>query len=375
MIISRLLRVYIMMIFETSCGDRLHFYRKSLVLLFAGMRNTLSTSPLNGGYNQTLNAVFNNDCKMGAGMGCEIKAETYKEHLELLSIELGLDPQQCSGIGTAASMENVSIKTKTYGELNVTAIVTGGIETNGGRVGDPASWDEWANSHKKMSHGTINIILCVDANIPAGTLTRALVTVTEAKTAAIQELMAGSNYSNDLATGSGTDSTIIVGNLESPMTLTDAGKHSKLGEIIGVTVKEAVREALFKETGLSPKSQHNSLARLKRYGVSCDSLWKQYLSDKGNLMSKPDFIHAVETLGEDNKVVAPISAVIHMVDQYRWKLLNAEETLSASELILSALSISLGIQLPSLVPESVNGNLVDVIIKRITQLLILRIKS
>jgi len=72
-------------------------------------------------------------------------------------------------------------------------------------------------------------MLVIDADLPPGIMARALVTCTEAKTAAIQELMAGSNYSNGLATGSGTDQTIVIANPASELYFEGAGKHSKLG--------------------------------------------------------------------------------------------------------------------------------------------------
>lgn len=145
----------------------------------------------------------------------------------------------------------------------MTAIVTGGIETNGGRVGDPADYYKPVEKPDKL--GTINIILILDADMPPGTLARALVTCTEAKTAAIQELLAGSNYSTGLATGSGTDQTIIVANSDSALYFEGAGKHSKMGELIGKTVTKAVKAALSKQSGLNPKTQHNVFRRLKTF--------------------------------------------------------------------------------------------------------------
>ena len=53
-------------------------------------------------------------------------------------------------------------------------------------------------------------MLLLDCDMPEGVMARALVTCTEAKTAAIQELLEGSKYSNGIATGSGTDQTIIM---------------------------------------------------------------------------------------------------------------------------------------------------------------------
>ena len=48
-------------------------------------------------------------------------------------------------------------------------------------------------------------------------------TCTEAKTAAIQELLEGSKYSNGIATGSGTDQTIIIANSASELYMEGAG--------------------------------------------------------------------------------------------------------------------------------------------------------
>lgn len=173
-------------------------------------------------------------------MPCEMLADTYVEHMRLVSKRLALDPDKVSGMGTAASMENAVVETMSFKELTVTAIVTGGIETNGGRAGDPA--DYYKPQPKPVKYGTINIMLLLDCDMPEGVMARALVTCTEAKTAAIQELLEGSKYSNGIATGSGTDQTIIIANSASELYMEGAGKHSKLGELIGKTVKNAVKK-------------------------------------------------------------------------------------------------------------------------------------
>lgn len=97
------------MIFKTDLGDEIHRYKKSIVVLFKGKRRVLSTSPINGGYNEDLKAIFNNDCNPGAGMACELKAPTYEEHMELIADELGLNSDTTAGIGTAASMTSLYI--------------------------------------------------------------------------------------------------------------------------------------------------------------------------------------------------------------------------------------------------------------------------
>lgn len=81
-----------MKLMELPGGDTLHHYKKSLVLCFAGPRDVLSTGPIGGGFRTDLQAVFNNDCNPGAGMSCELRADTYEEHMRLLALEdLGLD--------------------------------------------------------------------------------------------------------------------------------------------------------------------------------------------------------------------------------------------------------------------------------------------
>ncbi|WP_319371238.1 adenosylcobinamide amidohydrolase [uncultured Ilyobacter sp.] len=333
-----------MVISSLSTREFVHKYKKSIVIEFQEERHVLSTSPFNGGFRKDLAAVFNHDANPGAGMACSMKAATYREHMEIITRELGLDPEKTAGISTAASMENVSIKTVTFEDLTVTAIVTGGVEVNGGRVGDTAHYHERKGQFEKVTFGTINIILHIDADLPKGTMERTLVTCTEAKTAALQELMAGSNYSRGLATGSGTDGTIIICNPKSDLHLTMAGKHSKLGELIGKAVIPAVKEALFLQSGLCPEMQHSVLRRLKRFGVSEDKLWETYCGlNKESSISKPTFLHRIHSIERENNLVVLTSMVAHLIDQYDWDLLSFEEIASEIIFIFERISKSKGV--------------------------------
>ena len=323
-----------------STGDTAYRYDKSIVVFFKGKRKVLSTSVFNGGYHENYTAIFNHDGKVGAGMPCEMLAPTYTEHMKLLCHRIGLPPDTVTGMGTAADMENCAIESLSYKELTVTAIVTGGIETNGGRVGDPATW--YKPLEKPNRPGTINIMLFLDSDMPAGTLARALVTCTEAKTAAIQELMEGSHYSNGLATGSGTDQTIVVANTESSLYLEGAGKHSKMGELIGRVVKKAVKEALAKQSGLTPEHQHHVLRRLKRFGITADTLWQSYLESTEKPLLKPLFLEKVDTFGKDPAMVTWTILMVHGLDEYLWHLLSEEEMRKSSEEILTLLATRYG---------------------------------
>ena len=332
-----------MKIFTLPDGDVIHHFKKAIVLIFAGKRHVLSTGPNNGGYREDLMAVFNHDANPGAGMACVMRDETYEGHMNVVALEdLGLDPEKCSGLCTAASMENASVKSLTYEELTVTAIATAGIDHNGGRVGDPASYYEKngrflsveeENETAGTQPGTINVILHISADLDGGTLARTIMTASEAKAAALQELRVRSHHSSGLATGSGTDGIICVCNPGSRLRLTNAGKNSKLGELIGKTVKAAVREALFKQTGLCADRQRDVIRILDRYGVDEDRLWEIYLEGSADMhagegrgkLLKADFIDRLDSVKKEEENVERAFLFAHVLDLLSWGLISQKE--------------------------------------------------
>ena len=92
-------------------------------------------------------------------------------------------------------------------------------------------------------------MLLIEANLSPRALAKALITATEAKTAALQDLRVYSPHSLLPATGTGTDGVILVSHLEG-LVCKDVGTQSKLGEMLADAVKSGVKDALFKEEGL-----------------------------------------------------------------------------------------------------------------------------
>lgn len=169
-------------------------------------------------------------------------------------------------------------------------------------------------------------------NLPPRTLTRAMITITEAKTAAIQELLEGSKYSSGIATGSGTDGVIVYSNLESEAVYNDAGKHSKLGELIGNAVKRGVKEALAKQSDLTPEKQKSIFRRGRRYGITAEAVWNEYIkihSEKAD--EKLEYIEFIERIEKDEEIVALTSLYIHLMDQLDWKLLSEKIVIEQCE--------------------------------------------
>lgn len=315
-------------IFENS--DTLTRSSNTIIASFFGKRKVLSTAPLNGGLKTNLTHVFNHNCLAELEDNSCFPSLPYLNQLKHTCKSLGLPEQTTSGFYTAAKMENVSIVSEHYKELSVIAAVTGGIDVNGARIGEPAHWHETEDSYCQVP-GTINILLFCNLNLTDAALTRALVTCTEAKTAAIQELLAPSIKGSGVATGSGTDGSILICNSESPITLTESGKHFKLGELIGCSVQKAVKEALFLQTGLGYHGQFHIFSRLGRFGIHENAL-KARLSALGY---SPEVVLKEKSYLLNNKNLVVLSSLYaHLLDQLNWAILRPEDIIDITNYVL-----------------------------------------
>ena len=310
-----------------ASGETVERSDDAVVIRFPGRRNVLSTSWMNGGYREDLMAVFNHQISLEACDTCHAGNGSVQQYLEGVARSLGLDPETATGLITRAEMKNTAIVTGSFRDLTVTAIVTAGIEKNGGRAGDPASYYENGDSVEPVG-GTINTILLINADLPEYAMTRAVMTATEAKTVALQQLMARSIYSTGIATGSGTDMIVIVADPGSSRQLSNAGKHSKLGELIGLAVIRATSAALEMETSLSPASQRNVLVRLSRFGVTEEDLWNAAVqAGSPELTGREDrgrFLQYLEHWAQEPGTVARAAAALHVVDEAEWGLLSCD---------------------------------------------------
>jgi adenosylcobinamide amidohydrolase len=78
-------------------------------------------------------------------------------------------------------------------------------------------------------------------------LARAIITATEAKTAALQDLDVRSTFTpQNQATGTGTDNIIVASGKMVGKPLRITGGHTKMSELIGVSTKKAIIEAIKK---------------------------------------------------------------------------------------------------------------------------------
>ena len=101
--------------------------------------------------------------------------------------------------------------------------------------------------------GTINIILLTNMKLTPRAMARAIITATEAKTAAMQDLDIRSSVSpaKSQATGTGTDEVLVVEGRGKR--IDDAGGHCKLGELIATAVYDGVKEAVYRQNGITAR--------------------------------------------------------------------------------------------------------------------------
>jgi adenosylcobinamide amidohydrolase len=232
----------------------------------------LSTSVRNGGQTEHLKYLVNHQSCEGADhreRHAHIKGMGPEGYHDAACGEIGLDPNKVAMMGTAANMNYASVMQLRDGAMLVTAVVTAGVQGNATCAGDPACWCETETGWEKIAPvgGTINTKLLLNHSLTEGALARAVVTMTEAKTAALGALAVGSLYSKDLATGTGTDQFCIAAPLDAGQPLTSTSPHAKLGELIGNAVKGATLEALRWQNGLEASTTRSVFHALRRYGL------------------------------------------------------------------------------------------------------------
>lgn len=308
----------------SNCTARKKWCTLSFSLLIGSF---LSTCRCSEGLHEDLKYIYNHQsCE---SVGHHLTAELYQkavsdpwEYRKAIAKKHGLPADKCDTLGTAANMNNVALSHRKFHELEVVAVCTGGVNANACRAGDPASYNQIGDTFEVLKlpkEGTINTIPLINKELTPGAMVGAVITATEAKTAALQELMVPSRYSDGLATGTGTDQMAIASFLGG-FPLNDAGTHSKLGELIGQTVHDAVKKTLAFQNGLSPLRQCSSLAHLERMGTIQEEMCQgigAFLDEEQAHLLEINFFN----IDKDPLTVAVVAAFLHLLDEFAWGIL------------------------------------------------------
>ena len=140
---------------------------------------------------------------------------------------------------TGADMDNLVYAGAEAEGLRVGVLATAGVAGNAMRAS--------ADAGEYVESGTINLLVLTNRNLSPAAMVGAVITATEAKTAALQDLDIRSSYSALAATGTGTDNVLIVSGTGPQATM--MGGHTRLGELLGRAVHQAVTEAVEKQNG------------------------------------------------------------------------------------------------------------------------------
>jgi len=315
-----------------TCYNDLEIHRRDKIVFarFLKPHRVISTCRGNGGLREDLSVLFNHQscepCNHKREM-TRIISHDPKEYLKYICGLHDLDHEKCASLGTAANMNYAAMETLTFRELTVVAVCTGGVEANAGRAGDPAHFFEFrgeferlVDSTTNLRAGTINIMLFISKPLSKEAMVRTIVTATEAKTAALQELNVNSRYSDGLATGTGTDQIGVACRMTKEIPLTSAGKHSKLGELVGKTVKTAIKRTLALQNELTPEGQRSVKIHIERFGTDKKKIKTEicrFLSkDNGELLTGN-----FEMINRDPLTVAAVAAIVHLWDKFMWGIL------------------------------------------------------
>ena len=205
---------------------------------------------------------------------------------------------------TGADMDNLSVQTAAFRDMRVYALVTAGVSSNALRT----SVDE-GNYYEP---GTINIILLTNMTLSQRAMTRAIITATEAKTAALADLDIRSSFSGmrHQATGTGTDNIIVVQG--TGVDIDNSGGHTKMGELLAKAVYAGVAEAVFKQNGHTPA--RNVFQRLSERQTTVFEL----LTDMpcNCAARRPAFFEGVERLLLDPFYAGFIQSALALSDAY-----------------------------------------------------------
>ena len=201
-------------------------------------------------------------------------------------------------------VSKISITELSYNSTFVTAIAFADLSAGLERIG----------CDSQSGSGEIVIVLLIDSDMPDHTMARATITITEGITAAVQDL--GLAFNGNPASGSVSQKIVVVRSRECGLYLRGAGKHTKLGELIGRSTIEAVKTSAA-SNGTAIDTRRSIIQMLGDYDYDQDRLFKM-----SEMLDYAQFLDKVLAKDADPRAVATVSAVIHIHNEVQWGLLD-----------------------------------------------------
>lgn len=210
---------------------------RALVVRFGAMQRMCSWAIVNGGMTRARAVAWIQVCDHDLRPPVDARV-LLRERM----IELGAP--DAVGLLTSRDLDAFADISISHGDAHARCIATVGLG-NALRAGDlpgPAA-----------RIGTINLLCHVDVPLTEEAVLEAMSIATEARTAAVLDAAVASRRSGLRSTGTGTDCIVIASPLASRPEAY-AGKHTRVGHLVGAAVEDAVRRGALqwkKERGLA----------------------------------------------------------------------------------------------------------------------------
>lgn len=192
---------------------------ENLLITFDRPHRSLSTAIYGGGFrnirfamNRKLTAFYEREEDFPGG--------SVEAWLARCASDCGAVPEESAVLLTAAKVNLYSHKIIKAGPVLVEAITTGGVEKTACRASSSPLYREEKGKFEPL--GTINMMVLLHGSLPDGIMARALITLTEGKTAALNDLGIADVNNGKPATGTGTDGITFITDPKAPASPTPA---------------------------------------------------------------------------------------------------------------------------------------------------------
>jgi adenosylcobinamide amidohydrolase len=175
----------------------------------------------------------------------DLKPPVHPHEFLIQKIETIQPAKQVVGLLTSAKLTNYVEQSLAFGDYWVRVLATVGLG-NALRAGDPPG--------PSGRIGTINLACQTSHRLSSEAMLESLSLMAEAKAAAVADGGVISRQSGRPATGTGTDCHVIATPMNAPKEVY-AGKHTKIGYLIGESVYQAVSQGIMRWKGDHPDSK------------------------------------------------------------------------------------------------------------------------
>lgn len=228
----------------------------SVTVLFDDIHYSLSSGQLNGGFHHTL-GVRNQQLTYHIETEKDLPGGSVANYLAQEFEHIDVPVHFSTALLTSATPSLHAYTMVQESDTIVETIVTGGYKKTAHRAGTGYCYEE--KDGEFHTPGTINILVFTNKALTDSAMVKAIMTITEAKTAALQDWKVESTTdfhkynthivhslakeTNTSATGTATDGIILTINANGDV-LTDAGSYSLFGDTLAKAVYLGVQRAL-----------------------------------------------------------------------------------------------------------------------------------